>query len=336
MEDAQKQEQVLEEHIAQGNIDDAVKALYDLIVYYAKAKNFLKAEELRERLMEVNSLALTEIIKSAEIIEAEKTASIDKKHQEIWQDLYDFLTKEEGNALYHALEKIDLDPDQSILTQGKTNNRLFFLDSGNLQITFKQENALEFVKKLGPGETAGQDTFFPISLCTTTATTAGGVQIKYLPREKFDAISASFPGFADKLESYCRKKEGTPIEAILKNKEVERRRHDRLKCSGKITCQLLNNEGKPLSSPFAGFIDDISKGGLSFSIKCSKKSTARMLLGRPAQLTLEMQIQDAPTKQQYICQIVSLKHHMFTDYSVHVRFNKPLTEPQMTGLDVSV
>ena len=123
------------------------------------------------------------------------------------------------------------------------------------------------MKELGPGETAGHDTFFPISLCTTSVTTGGGVQTMCLPREKFDTISTNFPGFADKLESFCRKKEGTPLEQIFKKKEVERRHHERLKFSGKVTTQLLSNEGKPLSSPFAGFADDISKGGLSFSIK---------------------------------------------------------------------
>lgn len=336
MEDLQKQEEMIEETIAQGNSEAAVQALYDLIVVYAKAKNFHKAETLRERLMDVNSMALTEIIKSAEIIEAEKTASIDKKHQEIWKDLYDLLTREEGNYLYHSLEKVDLDPDQTVITQGKGNDKLFFIDSGNMKITFKQEDTLEFVKEVGPGETVGQDTFFSISLCTTSVTSASGVQTKYLPRSGFDKISEQYPGFSDKLESFCRKKEGTPLEEILKNKEVERRQHKRVKFSGKVTTQLLNNDGKPLSTPFSGFIDDISKGGLSFSIKCSKQSTARMLLGRPAQITLEGQSPDGPKGPQFVCQIVCLKHHLFNDYSVHVRLGKNLTDQQLVAMGVPV
>ncbi len=332
MEDLQKQELIIKEYIVQGNTDAAVKGLYDLIVCYAKAKNFNKAEELRDRLMDVNSMALTEIVQSAEIIEAEKTASIDKKHQQIWKDLYEQLSKEEGNALYQSLEKIDLDPDQTILSQGKTNDKLFFIDAGNLKITFIQDNRITFVKELGPGETAGQDTFFPISLCTTSVTTGGGVQTMCLPREKIDIISTNFPGFTDKLESFCRKKEGTALEEILKDKEVERRQHNRSKFPGKVTTQLLSNEGKALSSPFAGFGDDISKGGLSFSIKCSNKSTARMLLGRPAQITLELKVQGAPISQKHICQIVCVQQHIFNEYSVHVRFGKALTDKHLVDM----
>jgi hypothetical protein len=336
MEDLKKQEQLIAEQIALGDTEAAVKGLYELIICYAKAKDFNKAEELRERLMEVNSMALTEIIQSAEIIEAEKTASIDKKHQKIWHDLYDYLTKEEGNALYQSLEKIDLDPDQTILTQGKANNRLFFIDAGNLKITFKQENRMHFVKELGPGEIAGHDTFFSITLCTTSVTTGGGVQSKFLSREKFDLIAEKFPGFADKLDLFCRKKEATPLEDILKSKEVERRQHERCKYTGKVTTQLLNSDGTPLSTAFSGVTDDISKGGLSFLIKCSKRSTARMLLGRPAQITLEAQVHDASISRQFVGQIVCVKHHLFNDYSVHVRFGKSITDREMNDLGLPV
>lgn len=57
-----------------------------------------------------------------------------------------------------------------------------------------------------------------------------------------------------------------------------------------------------------------------------------MLLGRPAQLTIGEHPQAASTKEQCLCQIVCVKHKLFTDYSVHVKFNQALTAEQMTDM----
>jgi CRP-like cAMP-binding protein len=334
MTNLQEQEALIEDHISKGDVDEAVKLLYDLSIYFAKAKDFKKAEELRDKLIQVNSMALTEIIKSAEIIEAEKTASVDKKHQQIWLDLYETLTPEEGNDLYYSLEKVELDPDQTILQQGRLNSKLFFVDQGTLKVVFSQEDQLSFVKDIMASETAGDDTFFSISLCTTSTITTSGVQIKYLTRAKFDIIAEKFPGFADKLESFCRKINPNSVSEILKQKEVERRQNQRHNITGKITTQLLHSDGKPLSSPFAGSIDDLSQGGLSYSIKCSKQSTARMLLGRPAQLQMEVQLGQTSTTIMTMGQIVCAKGILFNDYSIHVKFSKLLTDQQL--LDVNL
>ena len=66
-------EQLVDQHIAENKIEAAVSTLYRLIVTYAKEKNFTKAELLREKLYEIDSMALNEIISSAEIIEQEKS-----------------------------------------------------------------------------------------------------------------------------------------------------------------------------------------------------------------------------------------------------------------------
>ena len=73
-------QQKVEQFIASGDTDAAVKLLYEMIIENARAKNFMEAEKLRERLLEVDSMALNEIISSAEIIEEEKTQSLDSIH----------------------------------------------------------------------------------------------------------------------------------------------------------------------------------------------------------------------------------------------------------------
>ena len=73
-------EKLVEQHIAKGDSDAAVKLLYRMIVQCAEEKNFTKAEQFRERMLEVDPMALNEIISSAEIIEESKSQSLDPIH----------------------------------------------------------------------------------------------------------------------------------------------------------------------------------------------------------------------------------------------------------------
>ena len=59
-------EKLVGQHIANGDNNAAVKLLFKMIVQCAEEKNFIKAEQLRERLLEVDPMALDEIISSAE------------------------------------------------------------------------------------------------------------------------------------------------------------------------------------------------------------------------------------------------------------------------------
>jgi hypothetical protein len=54
----------IKELVKGGNIEAAVKALYDAIVSAAKNKKFSRSEELLELLYEVDAMALTEIVKA--------------------------------------------------------------------------------------------------------------------------------------------------------------------------------------------------------------------------------------------------------------------------------
>ena len=96
MADFEKMEQQLSDLIEKNDTAAAMKLLLDLVTAYSEAKNFTKAEAMRDRMFEVDSMALNEIIQSAEIIEREKSASIDVKHREIWQKLYDTFSQEES------------------------------------------------------------------------------------------------------------------------------------------------------------------------------------------------------------------------------------------------
>jgi excinuclease UvrABC nuclease subunit len=81
MEDSVSQEKLLEKYIKENKKELAVKLLFDLIAKHAQANHFSKADALREKLFEVDSMALNEIVKSAEIIETAKIAAMDQVHR---------------------------------------------------------------------------------------------------------------------------------------------------------------------------------------------------------------------------------------------------------------
>ena len=69
MSDPIAQEKLLEKYIKENKKELAVNLIFDLILKNAQAKNFSQADALREKLFEIDSMALNEIVKSAEIIE---------------------------------------------------------------------------------------------------------------------------------------------------------------------------------------------------------------------------------------------------------------------------
>jgi len=86
--DPAEHEKLIEQYLMDNNTTAAVQLLVKLIEKSAKEKQFDQAESLRERLFEVDAMALNEIVKTGEIIEAEKNSAIDKNHLNTWADLY--------------------------------------------------------------------------------------------------------------------------------------------------------------------------------------------------------------------------------------------------------
>ena len=328
MEALARQEQQVDRFIKDGQQRSAVELLYELIVAYAKAKDFAKAESLRERLMRVDDLALSEIVNSAEIIEEEKAVAIDPYQRGLWKNLYNSLTAEERNAFYYAVKHITFNPDQSIIKQGMLNDKLFFVNKGRLKLLCRQGDKENYIKQINMGEVVGYDTFFDISVCTSSVITLSSVKLSYLDRGAIRKLAEQFPGVESKIRDFCFKTGGN-ISDILQKKEVERRRFTRYKISGRITTQLLDKNAKPVGRPFHGHAEDISEGGVSYFIKCSQEEAARFLLGRPAEIKISFLKSGDNMMAKAEGVIVGVKYRLFNDYTVHLRFSKLFPEQKI-------
>ena len=308
----------------------AVKLLFDLIVENAKARNFAKAEALREKLFEVDSMALHEILRSGEIIEAEKTGAMDKNHLKIWSNLYSTLTTEEANALYYSLKEENVDADSTLFEQGKPNDRLFFINGGDLKMVYSAGDKEMLLKNYSAGDLVGGDAFFGISLCTTSLITLSRVHLHLLEETALGRLEKDFPGIPSKLRDYCLKLEQVPD--LLKKKNLDRRMHERIGLKGPVFFQLVKKSGEQQGKPFRGTLSDISVGGLSFFIKTPKKETVRLLLGRKLNLKFSLSSEESGRNSDVNVTVVGVCDHFFNDFSIHIKFDQPLDQAVLAGI----
>jgi hypothetical protein len=84
--------------------------------------------------------------------------------------------------------------------------------------------------------------------------------------------------------------------------------------------------GKPARKPFKGDLADLSAGGLSLCIRTSKKDTPPLLLGRNIQGRFRVSSAEDAGSVQIQGTIIGVHYHQQNDYSLHVKFHKPLEE----------
>ena len=324
-------EKLVSQHIANGDTNAAVKLLFKMIVQYAEEKNFIKAEQLRERMLEVDPMALDEIISSAEIIEEGKSQSLDPIHMQIWSKLYDMLDTEEKNELFYSMQDSVLGINEAVFSQGKLDTNLYFINQGQLKMIYENKAGDVLLYTLGSGQLAGQENFFSNTVCTTSLITLSNVNLKYLAKDTLLKWKMELPTLEQKLNDFC---DGFPSATkLLQSKKMDRRALKRIKLSGKGLINLLNRAGEPIGKSFKGALSDISVGGLSFEIRISKEETARILLGRRISIALNVSKSIASQVIDQKGIIVGVYPFPFEDYSIHVKFDKQLDQAVINAME---
>ncbi len=133
------EEQAVRTFLARGEKSAAMKQLLGLIERVARLRNFMQAQKLREWIVEIDSTAVSQILRASEIIDREKVAAIDKGHLEIWGELYDILTTDEFSAVYYALKHKKYQNEEIIINQGTVQETLFFINSGQAKLYFDRQ-----------------------------------------------------------------------------------------------------------------------------------------------------------------------------------------------------
>lgn len=82
----------------------AIEFIVQKIEESIQKSNYRKAEEWREKLIRVDSMAIHEIIRTAELIEEAKASAIDDTYLKTWKDLSVRLSRDEFTSLYHVMD----------------------------------------------------------------------------------------------------------------------------------------------------------------------------------------------------------------------------------------
>ena len=323
MQDSIDREKLLETYLKENNREAAVELLFDLIVKNATAKNFSKAEQLREKLFEVDPMALDRIVRSAEIIEAAKIDAIDPVHRDIWSHLYGKLTKEEKIALYYGMQKASYEAEQIIFRQGEMNSNLYFINAGRLKMFYRKDKHGILLKTIGPGDIAGEDTFFSNSTCTFSMMADSPVKLNFVEKAVLKKWQDEAPSLESKLQAYCAELES--INELLQKKELERRAHRRYAASGNTTIQIT---AEPDNKILKGDLSDISASGISFTMSTSSIA-AESLLGRHLNLKLTFDQAFPELRIERSGSIVGIHHQMFNDYLINVKLAEALDNETM-------
>jgi CRP-like cAMP-binding protein len=322
MENLDQMEQEVDRLVGADDKPAAVKLLVELIEAQARARNFPRAEALRERLMAVDDMALTEIIKAAEIIEAAKSSALDDRHVELFSALYENLDAEETTALYFGMQARQAETGEILYSEGEASGRLFFLNQGQLNLFFTRGDKQSLISTLEPGAIAGQDSFFVTSVATTSLAVQLEAHLMVLDFNRVIAWKEKRPGLVDKLEQFCRRR---AVGDLVAAKSLERRASRRIKLEGQVVAQILGQDGDLAGKPFRGDLADLSNTGMAFYIKATDRA-ARLLMGRKLKVRLTIPAPDKgkPQAVARTGQVVAVNALYIGDYSIHLCFDQPL------------
>jgi hypothetical protein len=323
------EEQQIRAYLEQGNRAKAKALLSILIGKTAGMRQFVQAEKLREWLIDIDPTALTSILQAAEIIENEKSSSIDKDHLETWHGLYDIMGTEEFNTLYYSFEQKRYDAEEIIIKQGTILPVLFFINSGQIRLYYKEDDAETLCKIIGSGEVLGASTFFSSSIWTINAAALEYTEVSVLDLEKTENWSRDYPALEAKLADYCMKFDG--LKDFFQTTGKERREFERQKATGKIALIILDRYGKDTGITSKGDLVDISNGGIAFLVHMSQKRNARLLLGRNVSIVFSVETPESEKPFKVAGLVVAVSPHKSkpNEYFVHIRFDDPIRTEDM-------
>ena len=296
--------------------------LLELIKQCVQTGEIARAEQLREELMRRGTIPLSQIIASTDLIEGAKLAGIDDTHQLLWIDLYDCLTPEEKSLLFYSLKDKTIPARTVFLRQGRVNNALYFIEEGHVDAVFTKEKENNLVLQIAKGGFFGEDSFFGMSVCTSSFISRSELIVKFLQRDQAVQWEEECPGLFAKLESYCNR--FGQYGELYERKRSEKSRFKRLSIHGRVSAYILDSAMKKTGKQFKATVADISRGGACFFIKASKRDVARSLLARPLRLVFSLETKTNVRKIITFARVVRVRFHLENDYSVHVKFAKTL------------
>ncbi len=316
---------LINKYIENDEKEKAVDLLYKLALQSAKNKDFINAETYRDRLYEVDSMALTRILEVNEVIESEKQRALTPDIRRMWGPFFRGLTSEEAGSFFFALKEKTIESDEIVLRQGKSNDRLYLVHKGNLKVVYQDKEKEMLIQRLGSGDIFGQDTFFSVNVCTATVKALSPVRVSYLERTTLENLTNAMEFLESNLEKVCLS--GATMFDRMKLRGIDRRSYRRINLQTKVTVQLLSSDTKAaMRRPIIAELWDISKIGLSFYFKSKNRDAVRRLVGRTLGVSFSLLIGGKPRDVNITGVVQGVDSHPMEEYSVHLRLNRNFSD----------
>lgn len=318
----------VEQYIQAGQTEKAVELLYQLATASAKKGLFQKSEAYRDRLYEVDSMALSRIVAVNEVIEKQKSRLMPPDYRKLWASFFEKLSEEEANAFFFSLKKAEVDSERIILRQGKPNDQLFLVQQGQLKIVYMDREKELLLRKLDSGDIFGEDTFFSVNVCTATIKTMTRVRLSYIKFADLERLGKKHEYLTSNLEKICTTAQS--LTDVIRQKGIDRRSFKRYNLHCKVWFQLLATDNpKALNRTIAAELWDISKRGLSFYFQSKNREAVRNLIGRPLGVKFNLNIGGENKTIATTGIVQGVDSHPLEEYSIHLQLNRPFSDDAM-------
>ncbi len=313
-----------------GKIEKATALLYKKIIDLARSRNFEAAETFRDKLLEINPDALQDVIRVAEIIEEEKNSPRTSVQVEIWDELFEKLSSAEYEYILNSLRTEHYIKEEKIVSLGQIDPCLYFLNSGAIRLSCNSGAREFFLKRMMPGDVIGTGPFFSASIWTVNMVALQETKVHVLRRDLFIQSLKNFSDLETKIRTFCKGKDTIP--ELVKISGRDRRDFARYPVTVTVRNILLDLYGdKSGQRSFQGELIDISRGGLSFSIRISNKENAQLLLGR--QIISEINLKGKNVLRCFgLIVAVNYLQSIVKEFTVHTKFYTELEQHQVTDV----
>ncbi len=317
--------------LARNKKDAARQKLLQLIKKVAQLHKFDEAEALRLRLIDIDSMALSDIIQAAEYIEEVKANSVDQDHTLIWSEFYALLSGEESSAFYHALEHEEHTNNVVIAEQGGQQQQLFLINKGRVKVYFEGNEDEILVQMLSAGQVFGGSFFFDDSVWTLNAITMDDVEFSTLSKETLDKWQEDLPALAGKIQDYCLRTD--QVSEFFLTSGAERRADQRHSFSTPVGIELLDADGDMGDTTIRGDGSTLSKGGISFLSRMIRGRDGRLLLGQHVRIIIQ-DVKRGGEQAGLSGRIVAVRnlHSPELGHSIHICFDTRLEKDELEKL----
>lgn len=325
------EEQAIRSLLVKGEHDSGVKRLMLLIEQSARARHFVQAEQLKEWLAEIEHDELEHVLRAGAIIAREKNVTLHRGPLEVWSALYDVLTTEEFSELFEHLDHRKYSAEEPVVKQGEEQNALFFINSGEVKIHYKDEGDDFFISTMKSGGIFGADAFFEPSVWTISVASVGDSEISCLSVDTLQRWIGEYPELEDKLQKFCE--QFKRVESLIIKSSRDRRVHERYKVRCTTQANLVDFRGRNTGITADVEVMDISCGGLAYKLRLHHKGSLRQLLGRKVRMVLPAG-ESRGASATVTGDIVAVKTCKNSPdyYSVHMKFDTLLETEQLNNI----